>query len=96
MVAARTAKGGSRPKLATVVIGDDPASDQYVRMKQANAKQVGIDSDDHRLPAATTTEQLVGRFYLTTAIDYANGDPHLGHALEEERQPERQQQGQEV
>jgi methionyl-tRNA synthetase len=24
----------------------------------------------------------VGRFYLTTAIDYANGDPHLGHALE--------------
>ena len=22
------------------------------------------------------------RFYLTTAIDYANGDPHLGHALE--------------
>src|SRR5207344_335413 len=24
----------------------------------------------------------VARFYLTTAIDYANGDPHLGHALE--------------
>jgi methionyl-tRNA synthetase len=24
----------------------------------------------------------VPRFYLTTAIDYANGDPHLGHALE--------------
>jgi methionyl-tRNA synthetase len=24
----------------------------------------------------------VGRFYLTTAIDYANGDPHLGHAFE--------------
>jgi methylenetetrahydrofolate dehydrogenase (NADP+)/methenyltetrahydrofolate cyclohydrolase len=58
-VAARVAKGGSRPKLATVVVGDDPASAQYVRMKQKNAKQVGIDSDDHRLPSATTTEHLL-------------------------------------
>jgi methylenetetrahydrofolate dehydrogenase (NADP+)/methenyltetrahydrofolate cyclohydrolase len=58
-VAARVAKGGSRPKLATVVVGDDPASAQYVRMKQKNAKQVGIDSDDHRLPIATTTVQLL-------------------------------------
>ena len=24
----------------------------------------------------------MARFYLTTAIDYANGDPHIGHALE--------------
>ena len=24
----------------------------------------------------------MGRFYITTAIDYANGDPHLGHAFE--------------
>ena len=58
-VAAHIAKGGSRPKLATVVVGDDPASAQYVRMKQTNAKRVGIDSDDHRLPAATTTAQLL-------------------------------------
>jgi methylenetetrahydrofolate dehydrogenase (NADP+)/methenyltetrahydrofolate cyclohydrolase len=58
-VAAHIERGGSRPRLATVVVGDDPASAQYVRMKQANAKQVGIDSDDHRLPAATTTAQLL-------------------------------------
>ena len=58
-VAARIARGGSRPKLATVVVGDDPGSALYVRMKQANAKKVGIDSDDHRLPASTTTEQLL-------------------------------------
>jgi methylenetetrahydrofolate dehydrogenase (NADP+)/methenyltetrahydrofolate cyclohydrolase len=58
-VAARVARGGSRPKLATVVVGDDPASAQYVRMKQKNAKEVGIDSDDHRLPGTTTTEQLL-------------------------------------
>lgn len=58
-VAAHVANGGSRPKLATVVVGDDPASAQYVRMKQQNAKQVGIDSDDHRLPTETTTAQLL-------------------------------------
>jgi methylenetetrahydrofolate dehydrogenase (NADP+)/methenyltetrahydrofolate cyclohydrolase len=58
-IAARVARGGSRPKLATVVVGDDPASAQYVRMKQKNAKQVGIDSDDHRLPSSTTTAQLL-------------------------------------
>jgi len=58
-VTARVAGGGARPKLATVVVGDDPASAQYVRMKQKNAKQVGIDSEDHRLPHATTTEELL-------------------------------------
>ena len=58
-VAARVASGGTRPKLATVVVGDDPASAQYVRMKQKNAKQVGIDSEDHRLPQATTTQELL-------------------------------------
>jgi methylenetetrahydrofolate dehydrogenase (NADP+)/methenyltetrahydrofolate cyclohydrolase len=58
-LAARIAAGGSRPKLATVLVGDDPASSKYVELKQKNAKQVGIDSDDHRLPAATTTEELM-------------------------------------
>jgi methylenetetrahydrofolate dehydrogenase (NADP+)/methenyltetrahydrofolate cyclohydrolase len=58
-VAARVTRGGSRPKLATIVVGDDPASAQYVRMKQKNARQVGIDSVDHRLPNATTSEQLL-------------------------------------
>src|SRR5690348_2673465 len=32
--------------------------------------------------AGNTTRTKLARFYLTTAIDYANGDPHLGHALE--------------
>jgi methylenetetrahydrofolate dehydrogenase (NADP+)/methenyltetrahydrofolate cyclohydrolase len=58
-VATRVAQGKPRPKLVTVVVGDDPASAQYVRMKQKNAKQVGIDSEDHRLPPETTTEQLL-------------------------------------
>jgi methylenetetrahydrofolate dehydrogenase (NADP+)/methenyltetrahydrofolate cyclohydrolase len=58
-VAARVSAGGSRPKLATVLVGDDPASVQYVELKQRNAKQVGIDSEDHRLPAKTTTDELL-------------------------------------
>ena len=58
-VEARVAQGRSRPKLATVIVGDDPASAQYIRMKQKNAKQVGIDSEDHRLPGTTTTAELL-------------------------------------
>ena len=58
-VSQRVAAGGSRPKLATVLVGDDPASVQYVELKQKNARNVGIDSEDHRLPASTTTDGLV-------------------------------------
>jgi methylenetetrahydrofolate dehydrogenase (NADP+)/methenyltetrahydrofolate cyclohydrolase len=58
-VAARVAEGGSRPKLATVLVGEDPASVQYVELKQKNARQAGIESEDHRLPANTTTEELL-------------------------------------
>jgi methylenetetrahydrofolate dehydrogenase (NADP+)/methenyltetrahydrofolate cyclohydrolase len=58
-VSQRVAAGGSRPKLATVLVGDDPASVQYVELKQKNARQAGIDSEDHRLPAGTTTDELV-------------------------------------
>lgn len=58
-VSARVAAGGSRPKLATVLVGGDPASAQYVELKKRNARQVGIDSEDHRLPTETTTDQLL-------------------------------------
>jgi methylenetetrahydrofolate dehydrogenase (NADP+) / methenyltetrahydrofolate cyclohydrolase len=58
-VTARVSAGGSRPKLATVLVGDDPASAQYVGLKQKNARQVGIESEDHRLPANSTTEDLL-------------------------------------
>ena len=58
-VGARVAAGKPRPKLATVIVGDNPASALYVRSKQRDARQVGIDSEDHRLPTETSTEQLV-------------------------------------
>ena len=58
-VEARLSSGGSRPRLATVLVGDDPASATYVSLKQRNAHNVGIESEDHRLPASTTTEELL-------------------------------------
>jgi methylenetetrahydrofolate dehydrogenase (NADP+) / methenyltetrahydrofolate cyclohydrolase len=58
-VRARAAAGGSTPSLAAVLVGDDPASATYVRMKQKNAERVGIASSDHRLPATATTGEVV-------------------------------------
>ncbi len=58
LVAARLAAGKSRPVLATVLVGDNPSSDLYVRSKQKNAKAVGIDTRDHRLASTTTTDEL--------------------------------------
>jgi methylenetetrahydrofolate dehydrogenase (NADP+)/methenyltetrahydrofolate cyclohydrolase len=55
----RVASGRPRPKLATVLVGDDPASAKYVELKQRNARAVGIESEDHRLAASTTTEELL-------------------------------------
>jgi methylenetetrahydrofolate dehydrogenase (NADP+)/methenyltetrahydrofolate cyclohydrolase len=80
-VAARVASGMSRPRLATVVVGDDRASAQYVRMKQKNAKQVGIDSDDHRLPAGTTTDQLL------ELVDQLNRDERVSGILVQQPPP---------
>lgn len=53
---------GFAPGLATVLVGDNPASQQYVRMKQNRSKKVGIVSFGHTLPAETgqdEVEQLV-------------------------------------
>ena len=58
-VSDRAAAGRPRPKLATVLVGDDAASAKYVELKQKNARSVGIESEDHRLPASTTTEELL-------------------------------------
>ena len=80
-VAARIAAGGSRPKLATVLVGGDPASAQYVALKQRNARQAGIDSEDHRLPANTTTEELL------QLIDGLNADENVSAILVQQPAP---------
>ncbi|MET8468271.1 bifunctional 5,10-methylenetetrahydrofolate dehydrogenase/5,10-methenyltetrahydrofolate cyclohydrolase [Streptomyces sp. NPDC006422] len=55
-----TRRTGGSPCLATVLVGDDPASATYVRMKQARCAKAGIRSRHVPLPAATTTAELVG------------------------------------
>jgi len=80
-VGARVASGKPRPKLATIIVGDDPASALYVRSKQKNARQVGIDSEDHRLPTETSTEQLV------ELIGVLNGDESVSGILVQQPLP---------
>jgi methylenetetrahydrofolate dehydrogenase (NADP+)/methenyltetrahydrofolate cyclohydrolase len=53
------ARTGTKPCLATVLIGDDPASVTYVRMKRNRCAKAGIESRHVQLPADTTTEQLI-------------------------------------
>jgi methylenetetrahydrofolate dehydrogenase (NADP+)/methenyltetrahydrofolate cyclohydrolase len=50
---------GSEPCLATVLVGDDPASATYVKMKQNRCRNAGIASRHVQLPTSTTTEALV-------------------------------------
>lgn len=49
-----------RPGLATVLVGDDPASHSYVRGKRKDAAEVGIGSFHHELPGDITQEELSG------------------------------------
>lgn len=50
---------GKTPILATILVGDDPASATYVRMKGNACKRVGMDSMKVLLPEQTTTEELL-------------------------------------
>jgi methylenetetrahydrofolate dehydrogenase (NADP+) / methenyltetrahydrofolate cyclohydrolase len=50
---------GVTPGLATVLVGDDPASKMYVRMKHRACERVGIRAEDHFLPAETSQEELL-------------------------------------
>ncbi|MEV7346355.1 bifunctional 5,10-methylenetetrahydrofolate dehydrogenase/5,10-methenyltetrahydrofolate cyclohydrolase [Streptomyces sp. NPDC093544] len=51
---------GVSPCLATVLVGEDPASVTYVRMKQNRSRKAGIESRHVALSAGTTTAELVG------------------------------------
>ncbi|MFI7104594.1 bifunctional 5,10-methylenetetrahydrofolate dehydrogenase/5,10-methenyltetrahydrofolate cyclohydrolase [Streptomyces sp. NPDC050161] len=50
---------GTSPCLATVLVGEDPASATYVRMKRARCTKAGIQSRHIGLPATTTTAELI-------------------------------------
>ena len=51
--------GGKTPILATILVGDDPASATYVKMKGNACRRVGMDSLAVELPSSTTTGELL-------------------------------------
>jgi len=59
------------PILATILVGSDPASATYVRMKGNACRRVGMESLSIALPEQTTTQQLL------TAIDDLNANPRV-------------------
>jgi methylenetetrahydrofolate dehydrogenase (NADP+) / methenyltetrahydrofolate cyclohydrolase len=62
---------GKRPCLAAVLVGEDPASVTYVRMKRNRSEQAGIESRQVTLPSETTTAELVA------AVDELSQDPSV-------------------
>src|ERR1700733_13293924 len=61
VVALKARNGGKTPILATILVGDDPASATYVKMKGNACRRVGMDSLAVELPSVTTTAQLLAK-----------------------------------
>jgi methylenetetrahydrofolate dehydrogenase (NADP+) / methenyltetrahydrofolate cyclohydrolase len=71
-VAALTREHGAQPGLAVVLVGEDPASQVYVRNKGKQTVEVGMRSFEHKLPATTTERELldiVGALNADPAVD---------------------------
>jgi methylenetetrahydrofolate dehydrogenase (NADP+)/methenyltetrahydrofolate cyclohydrolase len=66
---------GITPTLATILVGDDPASETYVRMKRNTCSRVGIKSIAVELPKDTSTEELL------SSIDTLNKDSSVNGIL---------------
>jgi len=66
---------GVTPGLAVVLVGDDPASRVYVTMKEKACAQAGIFSDEHKLPAETSEQELLA------LIDKLNKDQRIDGIL---------------
>ena len=70
-VDAMVAAGKPRPGLTVILVGDDGASQVYVRRKIKGCEKVGIRSSEHRLPADTSQEDLLA------LIEQLNNDPEV-------------------
>tara|TARA_B100000965_G_scaffold209534_1_gene175139 strand:- start:2295 stop:3134 length:840 start_codon:yes stop_codon:yes gene_type:complete len=60
-----------KPTLATILVGDDPASETYVKMKRNTCARVGMESIAIELPDSTTTEELLNK------IESLNNDKNV-------------------
>ena len=64
-------KTGITPGLAAVLVGEDPASEIYVRNKRKACTEAGMYSEEHKLPTETTEEELLA------LVDKLNNDPNI-------------------
>ncbi len=72
---ALVAAGRPRPGLAVILVGQDPASEVYVRRKIKACEKVGLRSFHHQLPAETSQQDLLA------LIDRLNADPDVHGVL---------------
>jgi methylenetetrahydrofolate dehydrogenase (NADP+) / methenyltetrahydrofolate cyclohydrolase len=72
-VAAFSQRTGRVPGLATVLVGDDPASAVYVAGKQRASEEVGMKGVDRRLPAGASFDQVAEELSVLNADDAVNG-----------------------
>ncbi|SMF40267.1 methylenetetrahydrofolate dehydrogenase (NADP+) / methenyltetrahydrofolate cyclohydrolase [Alteromonadaceae bacterium Bs31] len=70
-VASLYQKSGSKPILATILVGDDPASATYVKMKANACNRIGMGSLKVELPSSTSTDELLAK------IDELNHNPDV-------------------
>lgn len=80
--ALKAQSGGKTPILATILVGDDPASATYVKMKGNACRRVGMDSLAIELSSSTTTQQLLQK------IDELNRDENVHGILLQHPVPE--------
>ncbi|MEM8704131.1 MAG: tetrahydrofolate dehydrogenase/cyclohydrolase catalytic domain-containing protein, partial [Pseudomonadota bacterium] len=69
--AALLEESGKRPGLAVVLVGEDPASQVYVRNKDRAAEACGFHSVKHTLDAASSEEEVL------SLVDQLNNDPEI-------------------
>jgi 5,10-methylene-tetrahydrofolate dehydrogenase/methenyl tetrahydrofolate cyclohydrolase len=84
----RVARGQARPGLATVLVGDNPASQTYVRSKRKSSAEVGIESFPFELPATATqaeVEELVRQLNADARVHGILVQLPLPGGLDEER-----------
>jgi methylenetetrahydrofolate dehydrogenase (NADP+)/methenyltetrahydrofolate cyclohydrolase len=72
-VAARVAAGKSKPGLATVLVGNNPASEVYVGMKKRMCEKLGMESFSHTLSADASQEEVEGLVRKLNADPRVNG-----------------------
>jgi methylenetetrahydrofolate dehydrogenase (NADP+)/methenyltetrahydrofolate cyclohydrolase len=72
-VARLKTKHGVVPGLAVVLVGEDPASQVYVRNKAKATKEAGLHSIEHRLPATTTQAELMALLARLNADEVVDG-----------------------